>query len=77
LEVLPEFIDELYVGWFLLLNFLIGELREGVGLMETQLNELEKLLKLKQSLTRTRINFEVSSSIFLVNFKPLNPLEPF
>lgn len=26
LEVLPEFIDDLYVGWFLLLNFLIGEL---------------------------------------------------
>jgi uncharacterized membrane protein YecN with MAPEG domain len=25
LEVLPEFIDQLSVGWFLLLNFLIGE----------------------------------------------------
>jgi hypothetical protein len=25
LEVLPEFIDNLGVGWFLLLNFLIGE----------------------------------------------------
>lgn len=25
LEILPEFIDNLGVGWFLLLNFLIGE----------------------------------------------------